>query len=178
MCLLSVRTGFLTRTRVSTLKTANFCEYNTQIGMVTLHLVLGVQMARSRGSPLLPQSQLNSIIKRNQETEVALIPVHDLAPALVPAPACPATGIMPPRGGGTDAGADHVPHIVPGRLGGLVRALTHRRMNAEPPDVTDHVQGVRTDSRHHHVEATVARHQGGVTGDHRLRGGAVRRGGH
>lgn len=75
-------------------------------------------MARSRGSPLLPQSQLNRIIKRNQETEVALIPVHDLAPALVPAPACPATGIMPPRGGGTDAGADHVPHIVPDRLGG------------------------------------------------------------
>lgn len=76
-------------------------------------------MARSRGSPLLPQSQLNSIIKRNQETEVALIPVRDPARALVPAPApaYPATGIMPPRGG-TDAGADHVPHIVPDRLGG------------------------------------------------------------
>lgn len=51
-------------------------------------------------------------------------------------------------------------------------------MNADPPNITDHVQGVLTDSRHHHTEAIVAHHQGEVTGDHHLRGGAMRRGGH
>lgn len=74
-------------------------------------------MARSRSPPLLSQSQLNSIIRRNQDTGVALIPVHSLARALVPARH--GTGIMRPRGGGrTDAGADHAPHTVPGTLGG------------------------------------------------------------
>lgn len=73
-------------------------------------------MENSKGPQLLPQPQLNHLIKRNQDAKVPLIPVHNLARALVPAH--PTTGIMPQRGGGKDAEADHDPHIGPDTLGG------------------------------------------------------------
>lgn len=73
-------------------------------------------MEKSKGPPLLPQPQLNHVIKRNQHAKVLLLQVHNLARALVPVR--PTTGIMPQRGGGTDAEADHDPHIVPDSLGG------------------------------------------------------------
>lgn len=75
-----------------------------------------MQTKKSKGRPPLPQPQQNHLIKKNQSAEVLLIVAHDLARALVPAH--PATGNMLQRGGGTDAEADHDPHIVPDTPGG------------------------------------------------------------
>lgn len=75
-----------------------------------------MQMEKPKGPPLPPQPQLNHLIKRNLDAKVPLILVHNPARALVPAH--PNIGIMPQRGGGTGAEADHDPHIVPDTLGG------------------------------------------------------------
>lgn len=82
------------------------------LSLVYNHLLLhlGMQMEKSKGPPLLPQLQLNRLIKKTQDGEVRLI-VLNLARAL--GPAHPAIAIMPQRGGGTDAEADPDPHVVP-----------------------------------------------------------------
>lgn len=77
-----------------------------------------MQMKTSKGPPLLPQPQLNHLIKRNQDAKVPLLPVHDLAQARTLVPVHPTFGIMAQRGGETDAEADHDPHIVPDTLAG------------------------------------------------------------
>lgn len=61
---------------------------------------------------------------------------------------------------------------------GLVHALTRRRMTAKLPGVTHRVQGVLKDGHHHHVETSVAHHQGEMTDERRPPGGAVRPVGH
>lgn len=61
---------------------------------------------------------------------------------------------------------------------GLVHARTRLRMTVKPPDVTDHIQGVLKDGPRHHVESSVALHQGKLSGDHHLHGGAARHGVH
>lgn len=57
---------------------------------------------------------------------------------------------------------------------GPVHALTRLRMAGKFPDVSDHIQGVLKDGRHHCVESSFAPPQGAPTGEHHLRGGAVR----
>lgn len=62
---------------------------------------------------------------------------------------------------------------------GLAHAPSHHRMTGKFPDVTDHIQEVLKEGcHHHHVELLVAPHQGGMTGDRHLSGGAVRHGVH